>query len=36
MWLPATAVSMAAVAAVWSRLPARVARLGAGLYRYLG
>jgi hypothetical protein len=28
--------SMAAAAAVWSRLPARVARLGAGLYRYLG
>lgn len=27
---------MAAVAAVWSRLPASVARLGAGLYRYLG
>jgi hypothetical protein len=27
---------MAAVAAVWSHLPARVARLGAGLYRYLG
>jgi hypothetical protein len=27
---------LAAVAAVWSRLPARVARLGAGLYRYLG
>jgi hypothetical protein len=28
--------SMAAVAAVWSRLPAGVARLGSGLYRYLG
>jgi hypothetical protein len=28
--------SMAAMAAVWSRLPARIARLGAGLYRYLG
>lgn len=28
--------SMAATAAVWSRLPARIARLGAGLYRYLG
>ena len=28
--------SMAAMAAVWSRLPAGVARLGAGLYRYLG
>jgi hypothetical protein len=28
--------SMAAAAAVWSRLPASVARLGAGLYRYLG
>jgi hypothetical protein len=28
--------SMAAVAAVWSRLPAGVARLGAGFYRYLG
>jgi hypothetical protein len=28
--------SMAAMAAIWSRLPARVARLGAGLYRYLG
>jgi hypothetical protein len=28
--------TMAAAAAVWSRLPARVARLGAGLYRYLG
>jgi hypothetical protein len=28
--------SMAAVAAVWSRLPAAVARLGSGLYRYLG
>jgi hypothetical protein len=28
--------SIAAMAAVWSRLPARVARLGAGLYRYLG
>jgi hypothetical protein len=28
--------AMAAMAAVWSRLPARVARLGAGLYRYLG
>jgi hypothetical protein len=28
--------SLAAVAALWSRLPARVARLGAGLYRYLG
>jgi hypothetical protein len=28
--------SMALMGAVWSRLPARVARLGAGLYRYLG
>jgi hypothetical protein len=28
--------SMAAVAAIWSRLPAGVARLGSGLYRYLG
>lgn len=28
--------SMAAVGAVWSRLPAGMARLGAGLYRYLG
>jgi hypothetical protein len=28
--------TMATAAAVWSRLPARVARLGAGLYRYLG
>jgi hypothetical protein len=28
--------AMTAVAAVWSRLPAPVARLGAGLYRYLG
>jgi len=28
--------SMAAVGAVWSRLPASVARLGSGLYRYLG
>jgi GNAT acetyltransferase-like protein len=28
--------AMAAVAAAWSRLPAPVARLGAGLYRYLG
>ena len=28
--------AMAAAAAVWSRLPAGVARLGAGLYRYLG
>jgi Acetyltransferase (GNAT) domain len=28
--------AMAVVAAVWSRLPAPVARLGAGLYRYLG
>jgi hypothetical protein len=28
--------SMAAVAAVWSRLPAGIARLGSGLYRYLG
>ena len=27
---------MAAVAAVWFRLPANVARLGSGLYRYLG
>jgi hypothetical protein len=27
---------LAAVGAVWSRLPAPVARLGAGLYRYLG
>jgi hypothetical protein len=27
---------LANVAAVWSRLPAPVARLGAGLYRYLG
>ena len=28
--------SMAAVGAIWSRLPAGVARLGSGLYRYLG
>ena len=28
--------TMATAAAIWSRLPARVARLGAGLYRYLG
>jgi hypothetical protein len=28
--------ALAAVAAVWSRLPAPVARLGSGLYRYLG
>jgi hypothetical protein len=28
--------AMAAIATVWSHLPARVARLGAGLYRYLG
>jgi hypothetical protein len=28
--------TMATAAALWSRLPARVARLGAGLYRYLG
>lgn len=28
--------SMAAVSALWSRLPAGVARLGSGLYRYLG
>jgi hypothetical protein len=28
--------TMAAVAAIWSRLPAGVARLGSGLYRYLG
>jgi len=28
--------SMAAVAAVWSRLPAGIARVGSGLYRYLG
>jgi hypothetical protein len=28
--------SLAAVGKLWSRLPARVARLGAGLYRYLG
>jgi hypothetical protein len=28
--------SIAAMAAVWSRLPASVARLGSGLYRYLG
>ncbi len=28
--------SLAAVAAVWSRLPAGIARLGSGLYRYLG
>jgi hypothetical protein len=28
--------SVAAMAAVWSRLPAPVARLGSGLYRYLG
>ena len=28
--------SMAAVAAVWSRLPAGIARLGSSLYRYLG
>jgi hypothetical protein len=27
---------MAAMGAVWSRLPARIARLGSGLYRYLG
>jgi hypothetical protein len=27
---------IAAAAAVWTRLPARVVRLGAGLYRYLG
>jgi hypothetical protein len=27
---------MAAMATVWSRLPAPVARLGSGLYRYLG
>jgi GNAT acetyltransferase-like protein len=27
---------LTAMAAVWSRLPARVARLGSGLYRYLG
>ena len=27
---------MAAVASVWSRLPASIARLGSGLYRYLG
>jgi hypothetical protein len=27
---------MATAATVWTRLPARVARLGAGLYRYLG
>jgi hypothetical protein len=27
---------MAAVAAIWSRLPAGIARLGSGLYRYLG
>jgi hypothetical protein len=27
---------LAAMAVVWSRLPARVARLGSGLYRYLG
>jgi hypothetical protein len=28
--------SMRAVGAIWSRLPAGVARLGSGLYRYLG
>jgi Acetyltransferase (GNAT) domain len=28
--------SMAMMGAVWSHLPARIARLGAGLYRYLG
>jgi hypothetical protein len=28
--------TMAVAAAIWSRLPARVARLGANLYRYLG
>jgi hypothetical protein len=28
--------SLAAVAAIWSRLPAGIARLGSGLYRYLG
>jgi len=28
--------SLAALGAVWSRLPASVARLGSGLYRYLG
>ena len=28
--------AMAAAAAIWSRLPARVARLGTALYRYLG
>src|SRR4051812_20615974 len=28
--------SLAAMGAVWSRLPASVARLGSGLYRYLG
>ncbi|MFL5491372.1 MAG: GNAT family N-acetyltransferase, partial [Gemmatimonadales bacterium] len=28
--------TMATAASVWSRLPASVARLGAGLYRYLG
>jgi hypothetical protein len=28
--------SLAAMAAVWSRLPASVARFGSGLYRYLG
>jgi hypothetical protein len=28
--------SMAAMGAVWSRLPSSVARLGSGLYRYLG
>jgi GNAT acetyltransferase-like protein len=28
--------SVAAMGAVWSRLPARLARLGSGLYRYLG
>jgi len=27
---------LAAVAAVWSRLPAGIARMGSGLYRYLG
>jgi serine/alanine adding enzyme len=27
---------VAAAAAVWSRLPARIARLGSGLYRYMG
>jgi Acetyltransferase (GNAT) domain len=28
--------AMATAAGLWSRLPARIARLGAGLYRYLG